>query len=383
VQNEGIRVLLGVVYSWHNRKGMSHSATISDRFSLAAGMLLFTDPAATAVYASESVEKTTGFSLPEVIGKNPAALWGKCMEDGFYADMWNTIAHDQAPFAATMKNRRKNGSSYIQRSLLAPIKNKQGNVQYYMAITPQLHNAEHLEKVQAQFEAFVRKPHMRAHAAIAQLADWMGIDGHDAMLKEENTKASLAKHISSFFVLPMQERFSYRSIDKVLIEAAKAESADFAALYAKYFEQIRAYFISRVSNSSIAEDLAQDVFYKAFKYLDSFVPTNSSYGTYLLRIAHNILVNYYRDAQKHIYQPIERAAEVSDNGKLAQVIMRKDILMRVLLRASESERAVIKMKYIEGLSIKEIAALQGKTENAVKLHLSRARKKLRLILKDQ
>ncbi len=355
----------------------SNISTITEKFSAAAGMLLFTDPSATALYASESVERITGFSLPEVIGKNPSALWGKCMDDGFYAHMWQTIAYEKDPFFATMQNKRKNGSTYLQHSLLAPLRNTSGDVQYYVAVTPQVNNIEHQQFVQAQFESFVRKTNMRAHDFLTTMAQWVGIDASTAILSQENKKASVSAHIASFFVVPMQERFAYRSVDRALVDAAKEQSGAFTLLYEKYFAQIQGYFVLRVPSRAIAEDLTQDVFFNAFKYLDSYVPTNSSYGTYLLRIAHNILVNYYRDAQKYVYQQIEEVQEVSDNGKLAHVIMRKDILMRVLLRATEAERQVIKMKYVEGLSIKEIASLQGKTENAVKLHLSRARKKLR------
>ena len=53
---------------------------------------------------------------------------------------------------------------------------------------------------------------------------------------------------------------------------------------------------------------------------------------------------------------------------------------RHLSELSEIEQRIIRMKYVEGYKSKEIAVMIGKTENAVKLHLSRGRKKIKLLM---
>jgi RNA polymerase sigma-70 factor (ECF subfamily) len=129
-------------------------------------------------------------------------------------------------------------------------------------------------------------------------------------------------------------------------------------------------------NVEIAEDLTQDTFYRALRYLESFRPTNASYGTYLLRVAHNVLINYFR--KKQFLALIDVDETVADKA-VDTCTLSEDTLWQSSKLLS-NERRILSMKYQEGFSIHEIAAMLNKSENAVKLQLSRARKKLRNVL---
>ena len=83
--------------------------------------------------------------------------------------------------------------------------------------------------------------------------------------------------------------------DYILIERAKKNKEDFGLLYAKYRGVVFAYLLKRIDfDKETAEDLMSETFLKAFEHFPSFTPTGNSYLSYLLTIAHNILVNYYR-----------------------------------------------------------------------------------------
>jgi len=163
--------------------------------------------------------------------------------------------------------------------------------------------------------------------------------------------------------------------DIILIEKAKQEPAEYEALYKKYVQKIFNYFWYRVGHQvQVAEDLTQETFLRAFRSLPNFHLRSYSYYSYLLTIAHNVLVNYYRKPQPI---PLESVGEVPQ--EIIQEINKKETavsLWRAIQQLSQTEKDILLLRYQKDLSIKEIARIVGKSENAVKLVLSRVRKKL-------
>ena len=164
--------------------------------------------------------------------------------------------------------------------------------------------------------------------------------------------------------------------DATLITAAQKDGQKYDALYKKYFKKIYNYFWYRVGHDDdVAEDLAQETFVRAYQALPKYKITKASYLSYLLTIAHNQLVNYYRKPQ-----PISiEATGVDVPEEIWSDIELKDnirALWRAIQQLPDKERDLLYLKYRKDLSISEIANIVGKSENAVKLSLSRARKKM-------
>jgi len=162
------------------------------------------------------------------------------------------------------------------------------------------------------------------------------------------------------------------------ITSSKHDPESFGELYKKYSDRVYSYFWYRVGhNKDIAEDLMQETFVKAFQHRKKFRVREYSYLTYLLTIAHNLLIDYYRKAKAI---SIESVGEIPDEVTVEQDYGDKEsasILWRAIQQLSDSEKSVILHFYQSGNKIKEIARIMGKSENAVKLLLSRARKKLK------
>ena len=66
----------------------------------------------------------------------------------------------------------------------------------------------------------------------------------------------------------------------------------FEKIYGSYYQSILNYMFCRVHNRAIAEELAADVFLRAYKYLDSYDHSKSSITTWLCAIAANHVRNY-------------------------------------------------------------------------------------------
>src|SRR5581483_8085265 len=83
--------------------------------------------------------------------------------------------------------------------------------------------------------------------------------------------------------------------DASLIEQSKTEPAKFEHLYEKYADKVFNYFWYRTGHDwALSEDLMQETFLRAFQHLQKFRNRGYSYLTYLLNIAHNLLVDHYR-----------------------------------------------------------------------------------------
>ncbi len=165
--------------------------------------------------------------------------------------------------------------------------------------------------------------------------------------------------------------------DAILIEQAKKNSAVYEALYKKYAQRLFNYFWYRVGHQKeIAEDLLQETFLKAYQNLSKFSLRSQSYYSYLLTIAHNILINYYRKPRAI---PLESVGEVPIEITQYQEFDRKknaELLWRAIQQLPPLKKDILLLYYQKAFSIKEIAKITGKSENAVKLILSRTRKEL-------
>ncbi len=164
--------------------------------------------------------------------------------------------------------------------------------------------------------------------------------------------------------------------DEELILKAKKDSKNFTEIYLKYYQNIFNYFYYALNfNKELAQDLTQEVFFKAFKNLKNYKFQGFSYLSYLQKIAHNLLVNYYKK-QKTLPLQDENLQPTSISEKIIAKSALNDLLDEIQ-KLRPNYREVILMKYQNGLKIKEIAQILNKSENAVKLILSRARKKLK------
>ncbi len=100
--------------------------------------VVITDPDANIIYANKAVERNTGFSIDEIIGRSPGDLWGGQMPKEFYEKMWQTIKIEKRPFVAEVKNKRKDGTEYWQELHISPVLWENGEVKFYIGIEPNI-----------------------------------------------------------------------------------------------------------------------------------------------------------------------------------------------------------------------------------------------------
>lgn len=355
---------------------------IKNGFESARGSVFFADPKSYILYGNQSFQKSKGYSLAQMVGKKPGQLWGGRMNRGFYDDLWQSIYVEKKPFIGKVQNKSVNGDIKVQDIHIAPLCDKNNNVQYFLEINPIFTNQYKKEAFQDDFLNYWTNVSTNSILSIHQIYKWIG--NMDISYKMEGlidvfgaNKYNLNELLESLFILPTKSLFINRYEDRQLVIAAQADISAFSDLYSKYYYSIYYYFLKRVQNKDIAHDLCQESFLRALRTIASFKLTNSSYYTFLLRISHNILLNYYRKKKDILLYN-------SDLDLFQSDIKAKDLdaglIWSALDRLPENYKDIIIKKYKHEMKIKEIAQVYNKSENAIKLILSRARKKLNNLL---
>lgn len=175
--------------------------------------------------------------------------------------------------------------------------------------------------------------------------------------------------------------------DAELVERVLAgEGRAFGDLYRRHGEKVARFVRFRVRNRESAEDLTQEIFVRALRGL-SDLKNRERFGPWLMRIAHNLVCNFYRNTAN---RPSTTSLDADpDEGEPVVVVATDDpgpdietriTAAQLLDRAGglpESQQEVLSLRFVAGLSLKETADLMGRSENAVKQLQYRAMVELR------
>lgn len=158
----------------------------------------------------------------------------------------------------------------------------------------------------------------------------------------------------------------------------------FDLLYKRYGGKIFSKCISMLKDEVLAHDATQEIFTKIFLNLSKF-NAKSRFSTWVYSITYNYCIDYIRRKKKRanlFMDDIERLPEVEDEVSDDEILSIATHQLKVILEElDDSERAILLMKYQDGMSIKEIAELLGKTESAVKMRIKRAKEKAKYLKK--
>jgi RNA polymerase sigma-70 factor, ECF subfamily len=161
--------------------------------------------------------------------------------------------------------------------------------------------------------------------------------------------------------------------EQALIEAAQADPARFIELYDRHFHRVFAYVIRRTGNRAEAEDITSQVFERALVNLSRFEWRGVPLVAWLFRIAANALADRRRQIERDSADP---PPDVPDEGESA-TIERRAMLFQLVERLPDVQRSVVEMRFVDGRSIREIAAALDRSEGAVKQLQLRALENLR------
>ena len=150
----------------------------------------------------------------------------------------------------------------------------------------------------------------------------------------------------------------------VLTAVHKAKQADPDAirfLYLRYADNVYGYVCSIVRDEHEAEDVTQQIFAKLMTALQRYEPRSVPFSAWILRIAHNAAIDHMRSRRAVPCEEV-RSPELED-GDLSRERARD--LHEALDKLPPEQRDVIVMRFVLGLSPREIAERIGRSEDAV------------------
>jgi RNA polymerase sigma-70 factor (ECF subfamily) len=170
----------------------------------------------------------------------------------------------------------------------------------------------------------------------------------------------------------------------LLEKALRAEPAALGMLYDQYVERIYAYIYHRVGQADLAEDLTGQVFMRMLEAVRTGRGWRTSFSGWLYRIAHNLVIDHYRRKHRATFVDIDDAApvqaQIGDPVRSTENQYERDRLRVALAKLTEEQSQVISLRFLEDLSIAEVAKIMERTEGAVKALQYRAVLALRRVM---
>ncbi len=170
-------------------------------------------------------------------------------------------------------------------------------------------------------------------------------------------------------------------IDRLL----KGDNNAYASLVNKHKNLVFTIAVKILKNREDAEELAQDVFIKAFEVLNTF-KKESKFSTWLYRIAFNMAVSKTR---KKKLPTVNLETEIIENFSIDDIVPdmqelsneeQKNCIEKALKVLPYEENIIITLFYYDDKSIEEISEITSLTVSNVKVKLHRIRKKLYSII---
>lgn len=163
------------------------------------------------------------------------------------------------------------------------------------------------------------------------------------------------------------------SEERALIEAAKHDAEAFGKLYQQYVKRIYNYLYRHTGNQVEAEDLTSRTFFRALRSLHQYKDRGGAFQAWLFRIAHNLVVNWYRDQSRHPVISLEVTGDHPAQGtqrdepheRLVRT-ERQELVARLIAQLPEDRKTLLILKFVEKMSNDDIGKVLGKTEGAIK-----------------
>ncbi|TRZ52755.1 PAS domain S-box protein, partial [bacterium] len=125
------------------------------KFKLAADnvsdQIVITDPEGVVLYGNKMMEKITGYSVEEAIGKKAGALWKHPMPKEYYEEMWRVIKTEKKTFRGQLQNRRKNGVVYEADVSISPVLDADNNIIFYVSIERDITKEKEVDRAKTEF----------------------------------------------------------------------------------------------------------------------------------------------------------------------------------------------------------------------------------------
>lgn len=172
-----------------------------------------------------------------------------------------------------------------------------------------------------------------------------------------------------------------KDLDVIHVYLEAQATKCFSLLYDRYSGKVYAKCLTLLGNAAKAEDATQEIFTKIFLNLARF-NEKSKFSTWVYSITYNFCIDYIRKQKKEkaiFSDEMERAPDIAESNIPDKELLELNLveLKTVLDSMKAGDRAILLMKYQDGVPIKDIAKFFNKSESAIKMQIKRAKERAR------
>jgi RNA polymerase sigma-70 factor, ECF subfamily len=178
-----------------------------------------------------------------------------------------------------------------------------------------------------------------------------------------------------------------------LVQRAQSGDAEaFGELYDRYVDVVYRYVSYRVSSRQLAEDLTSETFLRALRRISSFSWQGRDVGAWFVTIARNLIADHYKSSRYRLEMttddvsvatgvPRDGLVESSPEHAVVESMQNK-VLLEAVKKLNPEQQECIALRFLQGLSVAETAAVMGKNEGAIKALQYRAVRTLGRLLPE-
>lgn len=171
--------------------------------------------------------------------------------------------------------------------------------------------------------------------------------------------------------------------NEIISKVLKGDSSAYAELVNRYQNYVFTLTLRMIKSREDAEEVAQDIFIKAFRSLANF-RGDAKFSTWLYTIVNTTCITFLRKKKLEVHsldnEKVFEAADSVDSGMRANQVEQKSrsaMVSKAISLLSPDDAQVITLFYKAEQSLEEIASAMGIEVNAAKVRLHRARTRLK------
>jgi RNA polymerase sigma-70 factor (ECF subfamily) len=156
-----------------------------------------------------------------------------------------------------------------------------------------------------------------------------------------------------------------------LVELARGGDTEaFGLLYDHYHGSVYRFLFYRTRSVQLAEDLTSETFFRALRSMNNFRWQGKDFGAWLMTIARNLCTDHFKAGRTRLEMTTEDMSAHDDTteGPEDAVLesLTHEVLLEALQKLPDEQRDCLVMRFLQGMSIAETAAVLGRSDGAVK-----------------
>ena len=212
---------------------------------------------------------------------------------------------------------------------------------------------------------------LRTAVARILLAPQVAVAGGPTMMLSEASATSGGDYDDADQAASSEESEAERTRLIALVELARTGDTEaFGLLYDHYQPSVYRFLFYRTRSVQLAEDLTSETFFRALRSMNNFRWQGKDFGAWLMTIARNLATDHFKAGKTRLELTTEDMSAHDDTteGPEASVLagLTNEILLGALKSLPDEQRDCLVMRFLQGMSIAETAAVLGRSDGAIK-----------------